>query len=257
MSAHVPSLTMLALMACAAIGAHALAAPAAAPAQVDCNKCHLGLTIRKKTVHAAVQAGCTSCHSGFANALKVPHVKSGTIAKGLRTWQPELCYGCHDRTNYTKKSVHSAIGMGCTSCHNPHANNNEKLLASTGPDLCISCHGKTEFSRKNVHAALPMGCPTCHDPHSSDNPELLTTALNDLCLGCHEQVGKTPHAIAGFGKTGHPLGGSRKKIVKDPKREGRIFSCASCHNPHSSDAPKLFRYPAKTAMDLCSHCHKF
>jgi predicted CXXCH cytochrome family protein len=75
-------------------------------------------------------------------------------------------------------------------------------------------------------------------------------------------VNKKPHAISGFGKSGHPLGGdtpSKKKSkgpMKDPKREGKLFSCVSCHNPHSSDSIKLFRYPANSSMALCTHCHK-
>jgi predicted CXXCH cytochrome family protein len=257
-----PALTVLAVMAALAAGAYALAAPAASPAPADCSKCHASLTVRKKTVHAAVTMGCPSCHSGIANALKVPHVKSGTIAKGLGSEQPDLCYGCHDKTKFTKKTVHAAVGMGCTGCHDPHAGNNEKLLTAPVPDLCVNCHDKAEFSRKNVHAAVQMGCLTCHDPHSADNPGLLIKSAYELCLGCHEQVNKSPHAISGFGNAGHPLGGSRKKKsgkepARDPKREGRMFSCASCHNPHSSDSIKLFRYPAKTSMDLCTYCHKF
>ncbi|KKL68971.1 hypothetical protein LCGC14_2119630, partial [marine sediment metagenome] len=30
----------------------------------------------------------------------------------------------------------------------------------------------------------------------------------------------------------------------------------SCHNPHSSASPKLFRYKAKINYDLCDYCHK-
>jgi predicted CXXCH cytochrome family protein len=256
-----PALTVVAVVATLVIGVHAFAATAAPPAaEVDCSKCHAKLTVKKKTVHAAVQMGCPSCHSGITNALKVPHVKSGTSAKGLGSEQPDLCYGCHDKTKFTKKTVHAAINMGCTGCHDPHANNNEKLLAAAVPDLCFGCHDKGEFTRKNVHAAVQMGCLTCHDPHSTDDPGLLTKSAYDLCLGCHDQVNKKPHAISGFGKSGHPLGGTKKKSgkrpVKDPKREGRIFSCASCHNPHSSDTIKLFRYPARSSMELCSHCHK-
>ena len=243
--------------------AFAAAAADAAPVEVDCSKCHAGLVVRMKVVHSAVEMGCPSCHTGIADALKVPHKKTNTITKGLSAEQPELCYGCHDRAKFTKKTVHAAVGMGCTGCHNPHAGNNEKLLVAAVPDLCFNCHDKGEFSRKNVHAAVQMGCLTCHDPHSSDNPGILVKSPYEVCLDCHDQVKKAPHAIAGFGKAGHPLGGETssksksKKPAKDPKRAGRVFSCASCHNPHSSDDIKLFRYPAKTAMQLCSNCHKY
>ena len=281
---------------------------AAAPAQIDCAKCHASLTVRKKVVHAAVQMGCESCHSGIAGVPKVPHQNTTNIAKGLSAEQPQLCYGCHDKgpfskktvhaavgmgctschdphasqferllsakygelcyqchdkTMFTKKTVHAAIGMGCTGCHSPHSHKNEKLLIAAIPDLCFNCHDKGEFSRKNVHAAIDMGCQTCHTPHSTDNPGLLVKGPYELCLDCHDAVKKSPHAIAGFGKTGHPLGRLKKSVktkkkepVMDPRREGRIFFCASCHNPHSSDSMKLYRYPAKSSMELCAHCHK-
>ena len=245
----------------------ARAAEAPAPAaEVDCLKCHAALTVRMKVVHAAVQMGCPSCHSGIADALKVPHKKTTTVAKGLSAEQPDLCYGCHDKAKFTKKNVHAAVGMGCTGCHNPHANNNEKLLVAPAPDLCFNCHDKAEFSRKNVHAPVAGGmCLSCHDPHSSDNYALLVKPAYTVCTECHDAVPKSPHAMAGFGSKGHPLGMPKKERkgkkpteeLKDPKREGKPFTCASCHNPHSSDFARLYRYPAKSPMELCSNCHKY
>ena len=259
------------LAAVAALLSLASAALAAAadpqPAEIDCNKCHASLTVRMKVIHAAIPMGCPSCHSGIAEANKVPHRKTNTITKGLSAEQPELCYSCHDKAKFTKKTVHAAVGMGCSGCHNPHASNNNKLLVAAVPDLCFNCHDKAEFSRKNVHAPVAGGmCLSCHNPHSSDNPGLLTKVLYSVCFDCHDEVGKQPHAIAGFSQKGHPVGlpkkerkGKKERLadVKDPKREGKLFSCASCHNPHSSDNIKLFRYPAKRSMDLCSNCHKY
>jgi len=248
----------------------AQAAAANAPAQpaagIDCNKCHANLTVRIKFVHAAVAMGCDACHTGIAETNKVPHKKTNTITKGLSAEQPEICYSCHDKAKFTKKTVHAAVGMGCTGCHNPHASNNEKLLNAAVPDLCFNCHDKLEFTRKNIHAAVQMGCLTCHSPHSSDNPGLLAKPIYAVCFDCHDNVNNQPHAIAGFSKKGHPLGLPKKtkkgdkespSSVKDPKREGKLFSCASCHTPHSSDSIKLFRYPAKSAMNLCTVCHKY
>ena len=75
-----------------------------------------------------------------------------------------------------------------------------------------------------------------------------------LCLDCHGAVEKSPHAIKGFGNAGHPVG---KREKKDPKRPDRLFTCGSCHNPHSSDSIRLFRYPAKSTMALCRNCHTY
>jgi predicted CXXCH cytochrome family protein len=110
-------------------------------------------------------------------------------------------------------------------------------------------------------------CLSCHSPHSSDQQGLLVKPIYEVCFDCHSEVSKTPHAVTSFSRSGggHALGLPRKekerkgakerKPVMDPKREGKLFTCASCHNPHSSDSPRLFRYPAKSPMELCAHCH--
>jgi predicted CXXCH cytochrome family protein len=67
--------------------------------------------------------------------------------------------------------------------------------------------------------------------------------------------------VSGFGRR-HPLGEDRKtkngrlREPRDPARPGRPFYCGSCHEPHSSDVPLLFRFNAKSVMNLCAHCHK-
>lgn len=241
-----------------------LSFPAAAQ-EVDCLKCHAGLLKNKPVVHAAVQMGCPACHTGISDALKVPHKKTTKFAKGLSADQPEVCFGCHDKEKFTKSKVHPAAQMGCTACHNPHASAKPKLLSAEVPEQCFSCHDKAEFSRKNVHPPVAGGmCLSCHNPHSSPTAGMLVKPHVELCGDCHDQVGKRPHAISGFSQAGHPLGQPRTtkkgKIIPppaDPKRTGKPFSCASCHNPHSSDSPRLFRYPAKAAMELCTNCHQF
>ena len=269
---RVPMTLVLTLIASLFLAAPLSAEEAGKPAatqEIDCGKCHSGLTVRMKVVHPAIDMGCPACHSGIADVSKVPHKKTTTFAKGLSADQPDLCYGCHYKSKFTLKVVHPAIGMGCTSCNNPHASNNEKLLAAPVPDLCFTCHDKGEFTRKNVHPPVESGmCLTCHSPHSSDQQGLLLKPTYEVCFECHEEVSKTPHAVASFsrgGSGGHVLGIPRKdkerkgakerKPVMDPKREGKLFSCASCHNPHSSDSIRLFRYPAKSPMELCANCH--
>ena len=267
-------------------------------AEINCLKCH-GKLAKEKVQHAAVAMGCPTCHTAI-EANTVPHKKTNTINKGLSSEQPDICYGCHDQSLFNKKTVHAAIGMGCTGCHNPHSSKNNKLLISEQPDLCYGCHDKALFNKKNVHAAIGMGCTSCHDPHSTDNAKLLKSNPPELCMNCHDkaefgkknihapvaggmcltchsphssdnmalllnepkqvcldchgEVTKKPHVIKGPKGAGHPLG---KKDKKDPKRPEKEFYCGSCHNPHSSDSLRLFRYPAKAAMGLCNNCHKF
>jgi predicted CXXCH cytochrome family protein len=267
-----------------------------AQAEADCMSCHEALS-KEKVVHAALQMGCPTCHTSI-DTKDIPHKITGTTAKGLSSHQPDLCYGCHDKSKFTKKTVHAAIGMGCTGCHNPHSSKNAKLLVSEPPGLCVNCHDKKKFENKTVHAPVAGGmCTACHSPHSTDTPKLLVSEppglcfdchdkaefmrknvhmpvqggmclqchsrihashepsllgkrINALCIECHAGIAKSPHAIRGFTKAGHPLEGK-----KDPLRKDRQFSCASCHDPHSSDSTKLFRFKAQGTYDLCRHCH--
>lgn len=232
--------------------------------EADCLKCHAKKLKSGKVVHAAMDMGCATCHSGI-DARKVPHKKTNTLAKGLTSEQPDLCYGCHDKTLFEKKNVHAAVGMGCTGCHNPHSSGNAKLLIAEPSALCVTCHDKTEFTRKVVHAPVAGGmCLSCHTPHASDETALLVKKPVEVCLECHPDVVTNPHATGGFSQKGHPLGVPKKskkksaeppKDLLDPARPGKAFYCGSCHNPHSSEAQLLFRYGA-SAMALCQQCHK-
>lgn len=265
---------------------------------VDCLMCHEKIS-KEKVVHPALQMGCPTCHTAI-DAKDIPHKKTNNIAKGLSSEQPDLCFNCHDKTRFSKKTVHPALGMACTACHNPHSSKNAKLLNSEPPDLCYNCHDRKKFEGKTVHPPVSGGmCTTCHNPHSTDTPRLLASEPPELCFNCHDKVEFTkknvhppvaggmcltchaPHAskyttltvkavtgicitchteesirsglhvVRGFRSVGHPVSGK-----EDPKRSGKRFSCASCHNPHSSDYNKLFRYKAQIPFELCINCHE-
>ncbi len=219
-----------------------------------CYECHDKSLFTQKTVHAALGMGCTSCHN--------PH--SSDAPKLLTAEQPNLCFGCHDKAPFTKKNIHAAVGMGCTGCHSPHSSQNSKLTVAPVPDLCFTCHDKGEFTRKVVHPPVMGGeCLSCHVPHASDEIALLSNKPYDLCLGCHPDVPNNPHAVSGFTGGRHPLGGIVKKNkagklrdLKDPARKGRPFYCGSCHEPHSSEGGRLFRFKAMSSETLCVNCHK-
>lgn len=140
-------------------------------ADEGCIGCHEALS-RGASVHAAISMGCTTCHSGI-NTEKLPHRVTNHRQKGLSGRQPESCYGCHDKAKYEKKTVHGAITLGCTSCHNPHASKGSRLLVSSQPALCSSCHEEV-MSDVNHSQVRGTACTTCHDPHATDTPKLLT-----------------------------------------------------------------------------------
>ncbi|HWR71833.1 MAG TPA: cytochrome c3 family protein, partial [Nitrospirota bacterium] len=94
-----------------------LASPLSSSGQ-SCADCHADLTA-DKTAHAAVAMGCESCHTAI-DPSDVPHKIKNNIKRGLSAEQPDLCFSCHDKAQFSKQNVHAAVSMGCTSCHNPH-----------------------------------------------------------------------------------------------------------------------------------------
>ncbi len=167
--------------------------------------------------------------------------------QGCQMCHPDLIKG---------KSVHAAVSMGCEVCHTgvdtsqvPHAfiSGIRKGLSADSPDLCFSCHDKSAIVGKPVvHTPVEAGmCTGCHNPHSSENEHLLVNEGNALCLGCHAGVAESPHVTSG-----HPLEGG-----DDPVRKGQPFGCVSCHRPHSSEWPTLFRYEAADSFTFCTNCH--
>ncbi|HEY6011457.1 MAG TPA: cytochrome c3 family protein [Nitrospirota bacterium] len=221
-----------------------------------CLKCHKKLTTGKFK-HKALDMGCSACHSAI-NAGTVPHKKTGAIARGLSSEQPDLCYGCHDQGMFSKKNVHAAVSMGCTSCHNPHSSGNEKLLMSKPPMLCFSCHDKTGFTGKIAHQPVASGdCMICHSPHATDDISLLLNKPAALCLQCHPNAGHGRHSPRQLPVSEQAEGKTQEPELKDPLRPDRPFYCGSCHNPHGADVPSLLRFNAKSSKEFCLHCHKW
>ena len=240
-----------------------LAAQAQAPAKAApikdpefCLGCHDDLT-EEKVVHMAVKNGCLDCHSNLDASVR-PHKNNGKFPHGLDAAQPALCLTCHSKLVANKKMTHAAVGMGCTGCHEPHSSKNAKLLKAAAPALCFKCHDKEDFEGKFVHGPVKSGqCLTCHQPHASDNQGLLKKDRAQMCLDCHDEVKEAPHMIAGFSRKGHPIGDEKRaKPVADPMREGKLFYCASCHEPHRSNFEKLRRIDPKLGMLACQKCHE-
>jgi len=107
---------------------------------------------------------------------------------------------------------------------------------ASAQETCASaqCHAAL-LKAKTVHAAAES-CDTCHEASATPHPQKgkktfkLTQQVPELCANCHEPFGKKAHV--------HP-----------PVKDG---GCTTCHNPHSSDSPKLLVAPQK---DLCGSCH--
>ncbi|MBZ5639132.1 MAG: cytochrome C [Acidobacteriia bacterium] len=228
------------LVAPLAAGALLLASRAAA-AEEGCisAQCHEKL-IKRKVVHPVTES-CGNCHESVAT----PHPQRGAKTFKLTAAPPALCDGCHDA--FGKKShVHEPVKDGsCTTCHDPHAADEPKLLAQPLKELCATCHSdKVDF--KFVHGPVAAGdCTACHTPHESDTKALLKKEEKETCLTCHATV------VA-----------KSMTLLHGPINDGK---CTPCHDPHGGPYPRLLvkEFPADpyvpyTASEfgLCFGCHK-
>jgi len=158
------------------------------------------------------------------------------------------CLQCHEEKS-KGAHVHSAIAMGCTSCHEIRVNKDVtrvKLIATTTVGVCITCHAdkKAADIKGAVHPPAVRDCIKCHDPHSSPNEnQLLKPTTGDkkednLCLGCHTQG------------TNVPKDGSRHAALD--------MGCQTCHVTHKTGERgkrEFDKHLTKDAPALCLDCH--
>ena len=160
---------------------------------------------------------------------------------------PSTCLACHE--DKTKgKSVHSAIAMGCTSCHEIRTAKDVthiKLITATPAALCITCHADKNAAdlKGKVHPPAVRDCLKCHDPHVSDNKyQLLKPESGDqkdnLCLSCHKIGVNVPEK------------GSRHAALD--------MGCDSCHVTHKTGEVGKIEFDfhlTKSPPALCVDCH--
>jgi predicted CXXCH cytochrome family protein len=196
---------------------------------------------------------------------------------------PATCLECHSDKS-KGKHVHSAIAMGCTTCHSVTSAKGVTLISLVSPanELCFTCHEKS--SDKVLHGPYAEGeCVACHSPHASNYPDQLLTGRQDLCLGCHararlkvnrrQDTVTTPWGVTltftqmqgwqylNLNKTltgnhpveGHPVTGPNTALGKGSPE----ITCLSCHEPHHSKNPNLMPPNVKNQTALCETCHKF
>ena len=186
-----------------------------------------------------------------AGLVSLALVRPAIAAKHPVPLEPNVdaakCLECHaDKTK--GKAVHSAMKMGCLSCHEVRVSKDAthvKLITATPSALCFTCHTDKNPSSINgkLHSPAVRDCLKCHDPHTTANKdELLKPASGDktenLCLSCHD-IGVSI-----------PKGGSRHAALDT--------GCDACHVIHKSGNPAQgeFAYHlAKPAPQLCLDCH--
>ena len=157
------------------------------------------------------------------------------------------CLECHEDKS-KGKAVHSAIPMGCLSCHEIRVNKDVtrvKLITTTPYALCLTCHADKDAAdiKGVVHTPAVRDCLKCHDPHVADHKNQLLKATSgdakeNLCLSCH-QIGLNT-----------PAKGSRHAALD--------MGCETCHITHKTGERGKEEFDfhlTKSAPALCLDCH--
>jgi len=157
------------------------------------------------------------------------------------------CIECHE-DKAKGKSVHSAVAMGCTSCHEIRVTKDVtrvKLITTTPYSLCLTCHADKNAAdiKGTVHPPAVRDCLKCHDPHTAANKNQLLKptsggANENLCLQCHKQGLKVPST------------GSRHAALD--------MGCETCHVIHKTGEKGKIEFDyhlAKPTPALCLDCH--
>jgi predicted CXXCH cytochrome family protein len=182
------------------------------------------------------------------------------------------CLECHE-DKAKGKNVHTAISMGCTSCHEVRVNRDVtrvKLITPTPASLCFTCHAdKNPADIKGVvHSPARRDCLKCHDPHESDNKfQLLKPAeggeKENLCLSCHTTGLNVPekgsrHAALDMGcetcHVTHKTGERGKQEFDFHLTKSTPALCIDCHDPKDESLQKAHQNQPFGTAD-CIQCH--
>ena len=188
-----------------------------------CLQCHekTARMLWKGSAHESRDVACTDCHN-----VMHPATETGSLAKPSVM---QTCARCH-ATQVAKVThySHMPIAQGkmeCSSCHNPHGSQNEKLLVATSVnEVCYSCHTEKRGPFLWEHAPVVENCANCHDVHGTPHEKMLKVTRPRLCQQCH----------AG---SGHPIAPRGTTLPADVQF---VFNrqCSTCHvNIHGSNHP--------------------
>lgn len=157
------------------------------------------------------------------------------------------CLECHE-AKAKGAAVHSAVAMGCRTCHEVRVNRGItriKLTTTTSAALCFNCHTDKNAAQLNgrVHNPAVRDCLKCHEPHASENKNQLLKATvgeksANLCLSCHDTGVNVPKE------------GSRHAALD--------MGCDTCHITHKvgEAGQREFDYHlTKASPAVCLDCH--
>lgn len=143
-----------------------------------------------------------------------------------------------DGTHETSKFHTPAQENQCVSCHRMQPSEKERSNEGAVTRLCYPCHAWVTVGI-SVHPPLTdWTCFSCHTPPAEGKtgyPVPPKKVGSDVCYECHSDLQDLQNSA---------------KVNHAPFESG---DCLSCHNPHSSNQPKLL---VADITSMCLYCHE-
>lgn len=237
--------------------------------QALCITCHADKNAAdlKGTVHPPAVRDCLKCHSPHTSDNKNLLLKPASGEKAQN-----VCLTCHTKGLNVPAggSRHSALDMGCETCHVTHKvgeKGKEEFdyhLTKASPALCLDCHDATSADLIKAHQGQPFAsanCVQCHDPHQSSRLQLMQAYTHapfesKNCDTCHQpakngKVVLTQTDVKAVCVICHAEQAEKieKAKVQHPGAQG---DCTSCHNPHAGKTPGFIQ---PGPVNACLACH--
>lgn len=237
--------------------------------QALCFTCHADKNAAeiKGLVHKPAVRDCLKCHDPHSSDNKYQLLKPTSGDQ-----KENLCLSCHSTgTNVPAKgSRHTALDMGCETCHLTHKTGERGKqefdfhLTKATPALCLDCHNPNDAGLQKAHQNQPFGtadCVQCHDPHQSNAPKLMAKFMHPpfadkQCEVCHAPAkdGKVVLTQADAKSICVTCHDEKAKQIETAKVQhpGAAGDCTDCHNPHAGNQPGL---PKTNGVNICLGCH--
>ncbi len=172
-----------------------------------CGSCHSDAHNAGRGVHETANIACSDCHSVHGEKNRQSQLPAGFENLDAAS---AICADCHADVlaqfafnNRHRLAEHS---LGCTDCHNPHAERTALPAHAAVSGVCSDCHAQQDGPFVFEHDASRVdGCVACHSPHGSANRHLLKhQQVGELCFSCHAalpqfHLGSNPSAPPRFG----------------------------------------------------------
>ena len=195
----------------------------------------------------AGQGNCGGCHGDkYTPWTQTAHASALSVLQSIGQGNNASCLPCHtvgfnQPTGYTNGYT-ALANVGCENCHGPagwHKNSDHSVIlpaVSLDPAICGSCHqGSVHptyeeytttnswglyvgLSHSHTSQSSSTGCAFCHQ---ANNRMVMLNEYNDQLAG-------RPHPLT---------------LWTGTNATAWTATCATCHDPHSSNQVAQLRYP--------------